>query len=419
MDYFNYRPSDLYTDLYAEDVSIAALANQFGTPLYIYSRATIERHWHAFDDGLANIPHLICYAVKANSNLAVLNIMARLGSGFDIVSMGELERVLAAGGLPEKIVFSGVGKTTAEIIRALECGILSFNVESEAELLRIETIAQAHKKVAPISIRVNPDVDAKTHPYISTGLKENKFGVAPDIALKMFAHAAKSAHLKIQGIDCHIGSQITELAPFLEALDRVLQLADQLEQQGVAISHLNMGGGVGVVYHDEQPVHPKEYSAAICARLQGRKLKLLLEPGRAIVANAGILVTKVEYLKIHHHKHFAIVDAAMNDLIRPAMYDAYHEIIPVTQGALGVTADYDIVGPVCETGDFLAKNRLLCLHSEQLLAIRTAGAYSFSMSSNYNSRPRVAEIMVDGTQAHLIRPRETVQELFADERVLP
>jgi diaminopimelate decarboxylase len=415
MDHFIYHQNQLF----AENVAVADIAKRFGTPTYIYSRATLERHWHAFDQGLANLPHLICYAVKANSNLAVLNIMARLGSGFDIVSVGELERVIAAGGDPRKIVFSGVGKRRDEIETALAYDILSFNVESAEELYRIEAIAKQHHKTAPISIRVNPDVDAKTHPYISTGLKENKFGVSPEIAQQLFEYAAHSDYLQIKGIDCHIGSQLTDIEPFLAALERILCLLDLLETQGIHITHLNMGGGLGVCYQNEAPPHPQFYTAALRHKLAERKLTLILEPGRAIAANASILVTRVEYLKQHQQKHFAIVDAAMNDLIRPAMYQAEHQIIPVVLNEPGQLARYDIVGPVCETGDFLAKERDLTLHPDQLLAIRSVGAYGFSMSSNYNSRPRAAEVMVDADQIYLVRPRETILELFTGETLLP
>ena len=415
MDHFVYRDEQLY----AEDVAVSSLAAQYGTPLYVYLRATLERHWHAFNDGFGDYPHLICYAVKANSNLAVLEVMARLGSGFDIVSVGELERVLSVGGDPKKIVFAGVGKRRDEIERALDVGILSFNIESVAELKHLEKIAQSKGKQAPISIRVNPDVDAKTHPYISTGLKENKFGVSIDEALSLFQYAHASSHLQVHGIDCHIGSQLTSIEPFLAALDRVLVIIDQLQQLNIPIHYLNLGGGLGVRYNDEAPPHPKEYSAALKQHLQGYNIKVILEPGRAIAANAGILVTKVEYLKTHHDKHFAIVDAAMNDLLRPAIYSAYHEIIPVQIDNISTAYAYDIVGPICETGDFFAKDRLLSLKTDGLLAIRTAGAYCFTMSSNYNSRPRAAEILVDGDQAHLVRARESLASLFKDEYRLP
>jgi len=415
MDHFLYQ----HNELYAENIPVKSIAAQYGTPLYIYSRATLERHWHAFDDGFGDYPHLICYAVKANSNLAVLDVMARLGSGFDIVSRGELERVLAVGGDPKKIVFSGVGKRHDEIERALDVGILSFNIESAAELKRIATIAENKNQCAPISIRVNPDVDAKTHPYIATGLKENKFGVSIDEALTLFQFAHDCTHLKIQGIDCHIGSQLTSIDPFLAALERVLTLLDRLQQLNIPIAHLNLGGGIGVRYHDENPPQPKEYSAAIKQRLQDYDIKVILEPGRAIAANAGILLTRVEYIKTHHNKHFAIVDAAMNDLLRPAIYNAYHEIIPVIINQNITPCHYDIVGPVCETGDFLGKDRLLALQTDDLLAIRSAGAYCFSMSSNYNSRTKAAEVMVDDEQCFLVRAREPLASLFKDEQCLP
>ena len=415
MDHFLYR-NDI---LYVENISVPTLVEQYGTPLYIYSRATLERHWHAFNDGFGNYPHLICYAVKANPNLAVLDVMARLGSGFDIVSLGELERVLAVGVDAKKIVFAGVGKRRDEIERALEVGILSFNVESIAELKKIETISKEQKKCAPISIRINPDIDAKTHPYISTGLKENKFGINIEEALDLFQYAAAAKHLTVQGIDCHIGSQLTSIEPFLAALERILVIVDQLLQQNIRIHHLNLGGGIGVHYHNENPPHPKEYSKAIQQRLQDYQIKVILEPGRAIAANAGILVTKIEYLKRNHHKHFAIVDAAMNDILRPAIYSAYHDIIPVIPNKIAKIHSYDIVGPVCETGDFLGKDRPLALQADDLLAVRTAGAYCFTMSSNYNSRPRAAEIMVDKDQAFLVKPRENLIDLFKNEQHLP
>lgn len=414
MDYFNYKNDQLY----AEDVSVTEIVNRFGTPVYIYSRATLERHWNAFNDGLDDYPHLICYAVKANSNIAVLQVMAKLGSGFDIVSVGELERVLAAGGDPKKIVFSGVGKLKHEIERALDIGILSFNVESQAELETIENIARKKEVIAPISIRVNPDVDAKTHPYISTGLKDNKFGVTTERALQMYQRAASSSYLSVEGIDCHIGSQLTQMQPFMDALDCVLDLIKQLTELGIHIQHLNLGGGIGVTYNDETPPHPKEYSAAIKERLQGHNFKIILEPGRAIAANAGILVTQVEILKSQGDKNFIIVDAAMNDLSRPAMYNAYHKIIPVQQHSRGESKIYDVVGPICETGDFLGKDRALAVIEKDLLAIRTAGAYCFSMSSNYNSRGRAAEVLIDGKSIHLVRERESISDLFNNEHLL-
>ena len=415
MDYFNYQ--DLL--LFAEDVAVTDIVAAHGSPCYIYSRATLERHWHAFDKAFGAQKHLICYAVKANSNIAVLNVLARLGSGFDIVSLGELDRVLVAGGKPEKIVFSGVGKRRDEIIAALNVGIRCFNVEVSSELDRINQLAGELGVIAPISLRVNPDVDAKTHPYISTGLKENKFGIASELAVAEYVRAAQLPNLKIVGIDCHIGSQLTETRPFLDALDKVLQLVEQLKAQGIPLEHLDLGGGLGIRYSDEQPPEPSEYIAQILARLGETDFEIFLEPGRAIVGNAGILVTQVEYLKTTVDKNFAIVDAAMNDLIRPALYSAWQEIIPVNRNVQAPLKSWDIVGPVCETGDFLGKNRALNLSEGDLLAIRSSGAYGFAMSSNYNSRPRAAEIMVDGKNSHLIRDRETLAELWANEHCLP
>lgn len=414
MDYFNYKDNALY----AEDCSISDIAAKYGTPLYVYSKATFERHWRAFNDGLSDYPHLICYAVKANSNLAVLQTMAKLGSGFDIVSIGELERVLVAGGDANKIVFSGVGKRVDEIERALDVGILCFNVESRNELKRIENIANAKNVTAPISIRVNPDVDAKTHPYISTGLKENKFGVTIDEAISMYQYASTSSSLNIVGIDCHIGSQLTSLPPFMEALDRLLVLIESLKQKDITIHHLNLGGGIGVCYKDETPPHPKEYSAALIKRLKHYDMKIILEPGRAIAANAGVLITKIEHIKQHHDKSFAIVDAAMNDNLRPAMYQAHHDIIPVSVTAATKPVEYDIVGPICETGDFLGKDRMLAISEGDLLCMRSSGAYCFSMSSNYNSRPRAAEVLVAGKTAHLVRRRESIESIYAGEKII-
>ena len=415
MDYFNYHDGRLC----AEQCDLAALAEQYGTPAYVYSRATIERHWRAFDAALAGVDHLVCYAVKANSNLAVLNLMARLGSGFDIVSVGELERVIAAGGEPGKVVFSGVGKRRDEIRRALELGIYCFNIESEAELERVEQVAAEMGCKAPISLRVNPDVDAKTLPYISTGLKENKFGIAIERAPAVYARAAEMAHLEVVGVDCHIGSQLTEIAPFEEALERVLGLVDTLLGQGIALSHIDLGGGLGIRYRDEQPPLPGDYAAPLLDRLAGRDLKVLIEPGRAITGNAGVLLTRVEYLKHHEEKNFAIVDAAMNDLMRPALYQAWQAIIPVLERSGLQSQCYDVVGPVCETGDFLGKERELAIEAGDLLAVRSAGAYGFSMSSNYNSRPRAVELMVDGEHATVVRERERIAELFAHEHCLP
>jgi diaminopimelate decarboxylase len=415
MDHFNYHGDTLY----AEQVPLAEIAAAYGTPCYVYSRATLERHWRAFDEALAKRAHLVCFAVKANSNLAVLNLLARLGSGFDIVSQGELERVLAAGGSPDKVVFSGVGKRPQEMRRALEAGIRCFNVESEAELKVLGRVAGELGVRAPISLRVNPDVDAGTHPYIATGLRENKFGIDVETAREVYKRAADLPHVEIAGIDCHIGSQLTALAPFLDALDRILVLAEQLATDGIALHHLDLGGGLGIRYTDETPPEPAEYAAALERRLGGLPYEILVEPGRAIAGNAGVLLTRVEYLKPTEHKDFAIIDAAMNDLLRPSLYQAVQEVVPVERRPGGHTGRYDLVGPVCETGDFLGKDRVLDLAPGDLLAVRSSGAYGFTMSSNYNSRPRPPEIMVDGAQAYLIRRRETLQELFAGESVLP
>ncbi len=415
MDHFYYHDGQLC----AEAVPLADIAARHGTPTFVYSRATLERHWRAFDSALAGRPHLICYAVKANSTLAILNLFARLGSGFDIVSGGELERVLKAGGDPGKIVFSGVGKTAAEMQRALEVGIRCFNVESEPELERLNELAATLGKRAPVSLRVNPDVDAGTHPYISTGLKENKFGIDIAIADAVYARAAALPHLDIVGLDCHIGSQLTQVTPFVDALARVLALQDRLAACGIVIRHLDLGGGLGIRYRDEQPPEPHDYLAPILAALGDRHVEILLEPGRAIVGNAGVLLTRVEYLKHTEHKDFAILDAAMNDLLRPALYGAWQAIIPVQPRLDTPPRVYDLVGPVCETGDFLGKDRELALAPGDLLAVRSAGAYGFSMSSNYNSRPRAAEIMVDGAQIHIVRERETLDDLWRGERVLP
>jgi diaminopimelate decarboxylase len=415
VDFFNYKN----TSLYAEDIAVTELVKQHGTPLYVYSRATIERHWHAFDQAAGDKPHLVCYAVKANSNLAVLNVMARLGSGFDIVSKGELARVLEAGGDASKVVFSGVGKKSDEITFALEKGIYCFNVESAAELTRIQQVAKRMNMIAPISLRVNPDVDAGTHPYISTGLKENKFGISIDDAFELYQHASGLSHIAVQGIDCHIGSQLTEVKPFLDALDRVLALVDRLSERNITLSHIDVGGGLGVCYDDEKPPHPKEYAKAIADKLADRDITLIYEPGRAIMANAGILVTEVELLKTNQDRHFAIVDAAMNDLIRPSLYQAWQAIIEVEKTETAEKKTYDIVGPICETGDFLGKARELSIMEGDLLAIRSSGAYGFTMSSNYNSRPKAAEVMVDGEEHHLIRARETIEQLWQGESLLP
>jgi len=415
MDYFSYHNGRMQ----AEDVDLGDIAERFGTPCYVYSRATLERHWQVFDKALGSHPHLICYAVKANSSLAVLQILARLGSGFDIVSEGELERVLRAGGDPARIVFSGVGKRAAEMQRALEAGIRCFNVESESELVRLEAVAAGTGHIAPVSIRVNPDVDAQTHPYISTGLRDNKFGIDVDQALRVYQRATDLPHLQVTGIDCHIGSQLTDTAPFVDALERVLQLVDRLQSDGIELAHIDLGGGLGIPYRsDDRPPLPDTYARALLARMAGRPQELLLEPGRAIAGNAGILLTRVEYLKHTAHKNFAIIDAAMNDLQRPALYNAWHDIVPV-QPREGTPTVYDVVGPVCETGDFLGKERELQLAEGDLLAVRSAGAYGFTMSSNYNSRPRAAEVMVDGDRVFVIRERETLADLFRHEQLLP
>ena len=415
MDHFEYCNGQLF----AEDVAVADIARAHGTPCYIYSRATLERHWHAFNDAFGTQPHLVCYAVKANSNIAILNLFARLGSGFDIVSVGELERVLRAGGDPSKVVFSGVSKKSSEIRRALEVGIRCFNVESEPELARINAVAGEMGKIAPISLRVNPDVDAQTHPYISTGLKENKFGIEISRAEEVYLKAAALPHLNVVGIDCHIGSQLLTLSPFMDALQRVLALAERLAEQGVKVHHLDIGGGLGVRYRDDQIAPtPAEYMAQLFTDERLREYEIFVEPGRAIAANAGILVTEVEFLKMAEYKNFAVIDAAMNDLIRPALYSAWHEIIPVVPRE-GETATYDIVGPVCETGDFLGKERDLNIQAGDLLAVRSSGAYGFTMASNYNTRPRAVEIMVDGSAVHVIRQRETLDDLMRGENVLP
>ena len=414
MDFFQYKNEQLYV----EDLPVKQLAEEFGTPLYIYSRATLERHWHAFDSALGKHPHLICYAVKANSNIGILNVMAKLGSGFDIVSQGELERVLAAGGDASKVVFSGVAKSRAEIMRALEVGIRCFNVESVAELHHINQIAGEMEKIAPISLRVNPDVDAHTHPYISTGLKENKFGVSVDEAREVYKLAATLPHVKITGMDCHIGSQLTELQPFLDATDRLIRLMEQLKEDGITLKHLDLGGGLGVTYTDETPPHPSDYATTLLNKLKNYEdLEIILEPGRAIAANAGILLAKVQYLKSNESRNFAITDTGMNDMIRPALYEAYMNIIEIDRSLERKKAIYDVVGPVCETSDFLGKQRELAIAEGDYIAQRSAGAYGASMSSNYNSRPRTAEVLVDGNKAHLIRRRENLSELWALESI--
>jgi diaminopimelate decarboxylase len=414
MDAFNYRDGQLF----AEGVALSAIAERFGTPTYVYSRAHIEAQYHAYADALAGMPHLVCFAVKANSNLGVLNVLARLGAGFDIVSRGELERVLAAGGAADKIVFSGVGKTRDDMRRALEVGVQCFNVESSDELERLQQVAAELGVRAPVSLRVNPDVDAGTHPYISTGLKENKFGIAIADAEDVYIRAAQLPNLEVVGVDCHIGSQLTTLAPFIDALDRLLDLVDRLGECGIYLRHIDLGGGLGVRYRDEEPPLAADYVKAVRERLDGRDLALVFEPGRFIVANAGVLLTQVEYLKHTEHKDFAIVDAAMNDLIRPALYQAWMDVSAVRPRD-GQARIYDIVGPICETGDFLAKERSLALEEGDLLAVHSAGAYGFVMSSNYNTRGRAAEVLVDGEQAVEVRRRETVAELFAGESLLP
>lgn len=418
MDHFEYRGGELH----AEQVPLADVARRHGTPVYVYSRATLTRHFHAFDQALAGHEHLVCYAVKANSNLGVLQVLARLGAGFDIVSGGELARVLRAGGEPRKVVFSGVGKTVAEMRQALAAGIGCFNVESEAELLRLNDTALQLETRAPIALRVNPDVDPKTHPYISTGLKANKFGVDIAEGERLYALARTLPGLDIAGVACHIGSQLQDLAPFLAALERVLALVDRLAAQGITLAHLDLGGGLGVRYDAEAPPSPADLATAVRDRLAGRALKLLLEPGRAIAGNAGVLVTRVEYLKPGTGKNFAVVDAAMNDLLRPALYQGWHAVLPVRErvgdGGGVARATYDVVGPVCESGDWLARDRELAIAPGDLLAIRTAGAYGFTMSSNYNTRPRAAEVLVDGGQMHLVRARESIEDLLRGETLL-
>lgn len=414
MNAFNYRDGELF----AEGVALSAIAGQFGTPTYVYSRAHIEAQYRSYTDALQGAEHLVCFAVKANSNLGVLNVLARLGAGFDIVSGGELERVLAAGGRADRVVFSGVGKTREDMRRALEVGVHCFNVESTDELERLQVVAAQMGKVAPVSLRVNPDVDAGTHPYISTGLKENKFGIAIADAEAIYVRAAQLPNLEVVGVDCHIGSQLTTVEPFLDALDRLLVLVDRLAECGIHLRHLDLGGGVGVRYRDEQPPLVADYIKAIRERVGTRDLALVFEPGRYIVANAGVLLTRVEYLKHTEHKDFAIIDAAMNDLIRPALYQAWMGVSAVKPRA-GEGRAYDLVGPICETGDFLGKDRVLNLAEGDLLAVQSAGAYGFVMSSNYNTRGRCAEILVDGDQAFEVRRRETIAELYAGESLLP
>lgn len=415
MDHFNYKDDALF----CEDVAISTLAETYGTPLYVYSRATLERHWHAFDAALAGRDHLVCYAVKANSNLAVLNVLARLGSGFDIVSGGELQRVLRAGGDPDKIIFSGVGKLAEEMELALESGIHCFNVESEQELDQLNAIAGRNQRVARVSFRVNPDIDAKTHPYISTGLKENKFGINFEDAESVYLKAKGLAHIDVIGIDCHIGSQLTELSPYVDALERLLILIKRLKAKGVEIQHLDLGGGLGIRYKDETPPLPEEWLSALRNQLNGFDGTVVIEPGRAIAGNAGVLVSQVNYIKHSKDKNFAVVDAAMNDMIRPSLYDAWLEIIRVDLPSEEPSRVYDIVGAICETGDFLGKDRSMQLAQNDLIVIRSSGAYGFSMSSNYNSRNRAAEVMVDGDRHYCVREREVFEQLIQGESLLP
>jgi len=419
MNHFEYKNNALF----AESVAVSDIASSVGTPCFVYSRATLERHWHVFDDALAELDHLICYSVKANSNIGLLNLLARMGSGFDIVSGGELQRVIRAGGDVSKTVFSGVGKTPQEMRFALQSGIYCFNVESEAELLMLNKVAGELDLVAPVSIRVNPDVDAQTHPYISTGLKENKFGVEICNARAIFKTAAQFTNINVIGLDCHIGSQLTDMTPIVDALQRLIQLIDELKNDGIEIEHLDIGGGLGITYENETPPSPYEYVQALLPLLQSKKiknkkLKLLIEPGRAIVGNAGILITQVTYLKTNADKNFAIVDAAMNDLLRPALYNAWQNIIPVNERVDGVKTQYDIVGPVCETADFLGKNRSLNIQQGDLLAVCSSGAYGFVMSSNYNTRPRAAEVIVDKNKIHIVRQRESIDDLLKGEMLI-
>ena len=415
MEHFSYKDNSLLV----EDAPIASIVERYGTPCFIYSKAVLEQNYHAYEKAFEGHSHLICYAVKANSNLAVLNVLAKLGAGFDIVSGGELDRVIAAGGDTKKVTFSGLGKTTQEIYKALDKGIHCFNIESEAELFRINEIAVNNSRVAPISIRVNPDVNAETHPYISTGLKENKFGLSMEKAIQLYLHATKMKGICIKGLDFHIGSQLTSIKPILDALDRILTLNDQLISRDIIIEHINIGGGLGVTYEDEMPPTPNELILAVKEKLHSIDLKIVVEPGRSIAANAGILVTKVEYLKSHEEKNFAIIDGAMNDLIRPALYGAWQKIVPVKKTEGNENTAYDIVGPICESADVLGKSRSLNINAGDLLAIKSAGAYGFVMSSNYNKRPRAPEIMISGSEVHLIRERETVSDLFQNEYLLP
>lgn len=418
MDYFEYRDG-IY---HGEDVSLETIAATVGTPCYVYSRATLERHWHAFNDSFGDYPHTVYYAVKANSNLAVLNVLARLGSSFDIVSIGELERVIHAGGRPEQVVFSGVGKRLDEIERAVDVGIQCFNIETVAELDRIESTAAAKSCVVNIAVRINPDVDAGTHPYISTGLKENKFGLTADDAIDVYRRAAASAHLNVSGVACHIGSQLTRMEPFEDAFARVLEFVGRLEGEGISLDHIDFGGGLGVRYRDETPPHPTEYTERLvaCLKQHGVSLPVTIEPGRVIAANAGVFLTRIEYLKDTQARNFAIVDGAMNDLIRPALYQSWQEVVSVRKADKSVPQrTYDIVGPVCESADFLGKERELAVRAGDLLAIRSAGAYGHVMSSNYNARPKPAEVMVDKDRFYVIRERETIEQMVAGEHLLP
>ena len=415
MDAFEYRDGRLC----AEDVELSHIANDFGTPCYVYSRAEITRNYQAYDHALSGVPHLICYAVKANSNLGVLSVLVQLGAGFDIVSAGELARVLRAGGNPKKIVFSGVGKREDEMAAALEAGIRGFNVESESELQRLSAVATRMEKVAAVSLRVNPDVDAQTHPYIATGLRDNKFGIDISRAEAVYREAARLPGIAIHGVDCHIGSQLTRLEPYVDALERLLELIDRLQSAGIKVQHLDLGGGLGIRYREEQAPQPGDYAQALLPRIKGRGLELLIEPGRSIVGTAGVLLTRVEYLKHTTHKNFAIVDAAMNDLLRPALYNAWQAIVPVSPRQDEAAKVYDVVGPVCETGDWLGRERELVIRGGDLLAVRNAGAYGFVMSSNYNSRPRAAEVLVDGARAQLVRARESLDDLWRGEAPLP
>lgn len=415
MNHFNY----INGVLHAENVDLNTIAREQGTPCFVYSRATLERHWHAFDDVFKGVDHLLCYAVKANSSLAILNLFARKGSGFDIVSGGELQRVIKAGGDPAKVVFSGVGKTAAEMRQALKCGIHCFNVESLPELDLLNQVAADMGLRAPVSLRINPDVDAKTHPYISTGLKENKFGIVFSDALAAYQRATQLPNLDVVGVDCHIGSQLSDITPFVDALKRLLVLIEQLKDNSIILKHIDVGGGLGITYKDENPPLPAEYAQAMLELLKGTGLKILLEPGRSIVGNAGVLLTQINFLKMGQEKNFAVVDAAMNDMLRPSLYSAWQNIIPVNQHSDAEAKVYDVVGPICETGDFLGKNRDLNVAQGDLLAICSAGAYGFSMSSNYNTRPRAAEVLVDGDQVHVIRERESLEDLMRGEKLLP